>query len=88
MAGRVLHLNEYRRLMEQFWRQGVETGLTTAGTTPEQYLGFKVIDIECVHYHLAGVGGGFWFRLDDGRVVDGQGRPCNSDPSLYDAVIN
>ena len=35
----------------------------TAAHSPEEYFGFHSEDIEVIHFHLQGVGEGFWFRL-------------------------
>jgi hypothetical protein len=88
MAYVLENLNVYRGAMNKCWRLAVKRGRTPAGTTPEQFFGFRVIDIACMHRHLAGEGCGIWFRLDDGRVVDSQGEPAISDPSLYDVRIH
>ena len=88
MAHELENLNVYRAAMNKYWRLAVKRGRIPAGTTPEQYFGFRVIDIACMHRHLAGVGRGVWFRLDDGRVVDAMGKPAMADRSQYDVTIH
>jgi len=88
MAHELENLNVYRAAMTKYWRLAVKRGRIPAGTTPEQYFGFKVIEIVCMHRFLAGEGRGVWFRLDDGRVVDSRGEPAIPDPSHYDLVAN
>ncbi len=87
MAHELENLNLYRAAMNQCWWLAVKHGRIPAGTTPEQFFGFRVIDIACMHVHLAGEGRGVWFRLDDGRVVDSNGEPAIADRSHYDAEI-
>jgi hypothetical protein len=41
----------YRQWMEKCWCSGVNTGHTTEAPTPEMFLGFAAINVDCVHHH-------------------------------------
>ena len=84
----VENLNFYRKAMYAFWQLAVFRGDPRAGMTPEEFFGFRVIDIACMHRYLAGEGYGAWFRLDDGRVVNSRGNAAITDPSCYDTTIH
>ena len=73
----------FNDLMRQHHRQGVLLAQTMA-STPEDYFGFHHSQVERVHFHKAGVGGGLWFRLRCGRVVDEVAMATCRDPDLYD----
>ncbi|MDE1152237.1 MAG: hypothetical protein PW788_06855 [Micavibrio sp.] len=48
------------------------------------FYGFTPDDIFCVHF-WKGDEEGTWFRLNDGRVIDENGKPADSDETLYAA---
>jgi hypothetical protein len=79
---------KYTEMMERFWRMGIHGGLISDDSTPEEFFGFTVQDIEGVHHRLAGISAGTWFRLRDGRVIDSCARPAPPSPALYDVVVN
>lgn len=83
----VEELRLFELLMETHHRYGMLLGFTTA-TSPEQYFGFHHEDVKEVHTYKLGEGGGIWFRLRNGRVVDQVGLPDEADPSLYDRLRN
>jgi len=79
---------QYTEMMERFWRMGILGGLISDDSTPEEFFGFTVQDILCVHHRLAGVSAGTWFRLRDGRVIDWCARPAPPNLGLYGVVVN
>ena len=78
----------FAELMHRYWEIAVHEGAIAATTTPEEFYGFKVTDVECVHKRLAGVGAGIWFRLRDGRVFDMFARESTPTRELYDVTVN
>jgi hypothetical protein len=57
----------------------------TRAATPEEFFGFKAADVIDLHFHKRGFGGGVWYRLKDGRVIDAQGRRSRRARSWYSA---
>ena len=57
----------------------------TRASTPEKFYGFKASDVIEMHFHKRGFGGGVWYRLKDGRVIDAQGRRSRRTRSWYSA---
>ncbi len=55
--------------------------------TKEEFFGFTCADIEAIHSRKLGLQGvNLFFRLRDGRVIDGFSRSHEPDPALYDAA--
>jgi hypothetical protein len=81
-------LTVFAELMQRYWEIAVHDGMIAPTTTPEDFYGFKITDIECVHQRLAGVGAGIWFRLRDGRVFDMFARESTPTRALYDVTMN
>ena len=81
-------LDGFRGADAKDWEIAVYEGVIAATTTPEDFYGFKVTDVECVHQRLAGVGAGVWFRLRDGRVFDMFARESTPTRELYDVTVN
>jgi hypothetical protein len=57
-------------------------GGETAAADPVAFYGFGPDDVACVHF-WKGNEEGLWFRLKDGRVFDGEARPCDTSEALY-----
>ena len=55
----------------------------TSARTPEEFYGFRAEDVAEIHYRKRGQGRGFWYRLNDGRVVDAAGKPSETDRTCY-----
>lgn len=55
----------------------------TRARSLEEFYGFRPEDVAALHLHKHGVGRGVWFRLKDGRVVDGYGKPAEREHAWY-----
>lgn len=88
MSTKWTDLTDFAALMQRYWEIAVNDGMIAATTTPEDFYGFSLTDIECVHRRLAGVGAGTWFRLRDGRVFDMFARESTPTRALYDQVLH
>jgi len=73
-------------LMKECQKNAIERGDLAPGDSVEKYLGFSVTDVSMVHRDK-GTEHGVWFRLDDGRVIDAQGKECDPDRELYFADL-
>lgn len=56
---------------------------TTQARTPEEFFGFCAEDVAEMHFTKRDAGRGFWYRLNDGRVIDAAGRPSETDRTWY-----
>jgi hypothetical protein len=81
-------LHPYTAMMRRYHRQKLGSGRAVHGSTPEDFFGFTLDDIECVHHQMVGEGFSTWFRLHDGRVISSEGIEYNPEPSLYDVALN
>jgi hypothetical protein len=75
-------------IMARGFLMGRAAGLGPADAqTKEEFYGFTCGDIEALHSRKLGLQGvSLFFRLRDGRVIDGFGRPHEPDPALYDPM--
>jgi hypothetical protein len=55
----------------------------TGAATPEELYGFRASDVSEMHFYMAGVGRGVWYRLKNGRVFDSLGRPMRRERVSY-----
>ena len=55
----------------------------TRARTPEQFYGFRAVDVIEMYFRKHGFGRGLWYRLKDGRVIDAIGKPSEPDRIWY-----
>ena len=83
-----MHLSVYKAMMQRYWSGAVKRGSISADSTPEQFFGFRAIDVAEVHHYMVKDGQGTWFRLDDGRVINMWGeQEGETDRFLYDPEV-
>ena len=66
------------------WFDHIRKKGETDALSPEQFYGFRAEDVAEIHFRKHGIGRGFWYRLNDGRVFDGHGNPSEPDRSCYE----
>ena len=67
------------------WHRLFHSYGATEAATPEEFYGFTVEDVVCVHLQMHGMGKGVWLRLKDGRVFDAVGRPSPAEMHWYES---
>lgn len=67
----------------RMWFDHIQGKGETSALSPEEFYGFRAEDVAEMHFRKRGVGRGFWYRLNDGRVFDAHGRPSQTARACY-----